>query len=115
MNRDSNKRGRGKAPKKGGHDFGRNTYIEQIITRDELEASSRAAMMAGTQTKSEGQSIEQPILSTVPLVDLMQQTLPAVEEVCSSVPDEGVPLLVTEEEEVASRRFEEPVHSSREG
>jgi len=35
MNRDLNKRGSGKAPKKGGHDLGRKTYIQQIIARVE--------------------------------------------------------------------------------
>jgi len=55
------------------------------------------------------------VLSIVPLVDLTQQTLPAAEEVCSSVPDEGVLSLVIKEEEVTSRISKEPSHSSREG
>lgn len=60
--------------------------------------------------KSQGQSVEQPVLSIVPPIVSTQQTLPTVEEVRASVPDEGVPLLLIEEEEVARRRFEEPSH-----
>jgi len=40
MNKYLNKRGRGGPPRKGRKDFGRNTYIREIITKVEAEASS---------------------------------------------------------------------------
>jgi len=45
------------------------------ITKVESEASSHAAVRSGIQTRSEGQSIEQPVLSIVPPIDLTQHTL----------------------------------------
>lgn len=56
--------------------------------------------------KSEGQSIELPMLSIVPPIDSIQQNLQVEEELCNNVLDEGVPLLITEGEEVASRMSE---------
>lgn len=65
MNRESNNGGRGKAPKKGGPDLGRKTFIQQIIEKVESETSSRAALRPrARRVKSEGQSVDQPVLST---------------------------------------------------
>jgi len=47
MIKEPNKRGRGRAPKKGRQDLGRNTYIQQIIAKAELEVSSRASVRPG--------------------------------------------------------------------
>jgi len=69
-------------------------------------ASSPTPVRARTQMKSEGQSIELPMLSIVPPIDSIQQNLQVEEELCNNVLDEGVPLLITEGEEVASRMSE---------
>ena len=55
------------------------------ITKVESEASSRVVIRLGIQTRSEGQFVEQPMLSIVPLVDLKQHTLPAAKEVYNSI------------------------------
>jgi hypothetical protein len=44
MNKEPNNGGRVKAPKKGGPDLGRKTYIQQIIAKAESETSSHAAV-----------------------------------------------------------------------
>lgn len=114
MNGEPNKRGKGRAPKKGGQDLARNTYIQQIVTKFESEASSRAAVRPGAWTRSEGQSVDQPVLSTTPPADSIQQALPAAGETRNSTLDKVIPLLVTKEEEVQSKAFEGTVHPNRE-
>lgn len=71
-------------------------------------------MRLGAHTRSEVQSVDQPVLSTTPLADSIQQTLPTTGEIRSNTLDKGVPLLITEEEEVASKTSKETVHTSRE-
>lgn len=71
-------------------------------------------MRPGAQERSEGKYVDQPVLSTTPLADSIQHALPAAGETSNNTLDKGVPLLVTEEEEVASKTSEETVHPSRE-
>lgn len=114
MNKEANKRGRGRAPKRGGPELGRKAYIQQIIARAESEASSCIAVRQhAKRIKSEGQFIDQPALSTVFLGDSTHQPLPIVEETSSSIPDQGNPMLVIEREEVASRTTIGSGHSSK--
>ena len=49
MNKEPNKTGRGRAPKRGGPDLGRKTYIQEIIAKAESEASSRATVRLGAR------------------------------------------------------------------
>ena len=53
MNKDLNKRGRGRHPKKE-KDLGRKTYIQEIIEKYRSEASSRVVARVRVQTKSKG-------------------------------------------------------------
>lgn len=104
MNKESNKRGRGRAPKRGGLDLGRKTYIQKIIAKDESEASSHVAVRPGARrVKFEGHTIEQSVLAMAFYGDSTQQVPLVVEEVSSSRPDlENLALVITEEE-IASR------------
>ena len=62
-----------RAPKRGRLDLGRKTYIQQIIEKAKLEASSHAAARLGARrVKSEGQSVDQPVQAMVCLDDLVQ-------------------------------------------
>jgi hypothetical protein len=63
--------------------------------------------------KSEGQSVDQPVLSTTFLGDTTQQVPPAVEETSSGIPEQGNLMLTTEGEEVARRASTELYHSSK--
>jgi hypothetical protein len=63
--------------------------------------------------KSEGKSVDQPVLSTTFLGDTTQQVPPAVEETSSSIPDQGNLMLITEGEEVARRTLTKLDHSSK--
>jgi len=60
------------------------------ITKVESEASSHVALRSGIQTRSEGQSIEQPVLSIVSPIDLTQHTLLAAKELYNSILCKGV-------------------------
>lgn len=60
MNRDTNKRGRGRPPKGKGVDLGRKNYIQEIISRAKSRASSRAYARVISHTRSKGQSVSQP-------------------------------------------------------
>jgi hypothetical protein len=62
---------------------------------------------------SEGQSIDQPMLSTTFFGDTTQQVPPTVEETSSSIPDQGNLMLVTKGEEVTSITSIESDHSSK--
>ena len=100
MNKDLNKRGRGRPPKKG-KDLGRKTYIQEIIEKSRFEASSRVAVRVRVQTKSEGHSVEQPVPSMVP-----KGVLSTVEDLTNKVSVEGISLSAAKGEEVASRGSE---------
>jgi len=115
MNKELNKRGRGRAPKKGRPDLGRETYIQEIIEKAESEASSRVAVKLGAiRVKSEGQSVEQPVLTAAFFDDSTQQVPLIVEETSSSRADsENIALVITEEE-VASKASTESDYSSKE-
>lgn len=52
MNKDMNKMGRGRAPERGRKDLGRITYIQEIISKDELGAASlRDSIRVRTHTR----------------------------------------------------------------
>ena len=54
MNIDTNKRGIGRPPKRGRTNLGRNTYIQEIISNEELGASSRDVVRVRSHTRSGG-------------------------------------------------------------
>ena len=110
MNKDPNKRGRGGSPRKRKKDLGRNTYIQEIITKAEAEASSWVIVRVRTHTHSEGQSIEQQIL---PLGARTPLSTAEGEEV-ESKESKKVEVLfsTTKEEEVASRGLEKEINPS---
>jgi len=56
MNKDTNKRGRGRPPKRRGRDLGRNTYIQEIISRTESGSLLRDFVRVRSHTRSGGQS-----------------------------------------------------------
>lgn len=65
MNKEPNKRGRGRDPRRGRPDLGRKTYIQEIIAKAKSEASSHVVVRPGARrVKSEGQSMEQPVSAT---------------------------------------------------
>jgi hypothetical protein len=63
--------------------------------------------------KSEGQSVDQPVLSTTFWGDTTQQVPPVVEEMFSGIPKQGNLMLAAEGEEVSSRASTESDHSSK--
>ena len=70
MNKESNKRGKARAPKRGRLYLGRKTYIQKIIEKAESEASSRAVVRLGARrVRSEGQSVDQPVHTPVSIGD----------------------------------------------
>ena len=82
--------------------MGRKTYIQEIIEKAKSEASSHAAVRVRVQTRSEGQSVEQPAPATVP-----EEILLTAEEAINRVLVEDISLLLVEGEEIASRGSEE--------
>lgn len=100
MNKALNKRGRGRPPKKG-KDLGRKTYIQEIIEKSRSEASSHAATRVRVQMKSEWQSVEQLVPSTVP-----KGILSTTEDLINRVSVEETLLPSTEGEEITSRGSE---------
>lgn len=71
-------------------------------------------MRPGAWTRSKGQYVDQLVLFITSPVDSIQQILLATREKNDSTLDKGVSLLITEEEEVASKTFEEIVHPNTE-
>ena len=82
--------------------MGRKTYIHVIIEKYRYEASSRATVRVRIQMKSEGQSVEKPMPSTVP-----EGVLSTTENLTNKVLVEEASLSVAEGEEVEIRELEE--------
>lgn len=56
-NKDTNRRGRGRAPKRGRKDLGIITHIQEIVSRVESGASLRVVVRVRSHTRSRGQLV----------------------------------------------------------
>lgn len=67
MNKDTNKRGKGRPQKRKGVNLHRITYIQDIISRAEFGAASRAATRVRSHMRSGGQisQLEPPLIGEV--------------------------------------------------
>lgn len=64
---------RGRPPKRRGRDLGRNTYIQEIISRVDSGASLRVVVRVRSHTRSRGKSVSQPEPSPITEVQFREE------------------------------------------